>query len=240
MLTTNKEKYYRKTVFTGNGIKKELIQGECLDYAEDLYCEICKNLCYQPVSCLTCHSLYCKNCIDAHLKVSNNNVCPKGCNLKICDLNPILLKILKKIRVGCIHEKCNKILLYSDFEPHISSCDLAEYCCASDGCTFGGEENTVKQHIENCEEFQISCCHCNETVKRKNFPVHTIECNMRILYCHFCKTKMKKSELLSHLENCKDIAHLCVECKILTSKNIINNKEEIINYNEGKNVYLIF
>ncbi len=233
----NQDYYFKQPLFTGKGIKKDLIQEECLDIAEDLYCGICQELCSDPISCQKCHGLFCKKCLDDYMRDSDSsNICPNACEINIVEINPILLKILKKIKVFCVYQDCKKMIKYEDFEQHILTCDFITYCCASNDCNFVGKENAIKKHIDQCENLLQTCSHCNESHKRKNLGQHEHECPKRILVCLFCKESMKKMELESHIEKCKYVGHLCKLCKAQIVKNIINgqSKGDSINYEEGK------
>ena len=57
--------------------------------------------------------------------------------------------------------------------------------------------DTAKQHIEKCQEIDVVCLQCNQTVKRRTQPAHESACPMREITCG-CGEKCKHADL----ENC--------------------------------------
>ena len=235
----NAEYYIKQKLFTGNGIPKELIQEECLDYAEDLYCGICRNLCFNPITCQKCQNIYCKKCTEPTNK-SFCVICPKNTEPKTTSVNQILLKILRKIKLACLYPLCTQKLKYEEFEPHINSCEFLPYQCVSENCNFIGKESEIKEHIKICENLLLKCGYqnCKERIKRKFFKEHETECGERLINCLFCKESVRRIDLEKHVDKCRYICFICTPCKGLCVENIIKitqNSKSITNESNKEN-----
>jgi hypothetical protein len=84
----------------------------------DFECVLCMGVVLRPLSCVTCHNLYCSNCIK-----KENFPCPKRCGNqegKYSEPNRIVMNILNKLKFKCIKSpECAAISTYNNYEKHM-------------------------------------------------------------------------------------------------------------------------
>ena len=111
---------------------------------EKLFCENCKNILWNPISCRTCNSAFCGPChppknifqrLSRSLFFTNETKRGrKECNCKHFQEAPApndLLTALSKLRVHCAYAPngCQMILPYFDLEEHESVCEFEMVPC---------------------------------------------------------------------------------------------------------------
>ena len=83
-------------------------------FKDSIICPLCLDVLIEPVMCMRCQNVYCKNCTNDWLK--KDNKCPNRCNdpnyKKCIGKNDIL----SKLRFKC--KKCGQIVNYNDCNKH--------------------------------------------------------------------------------------------------------------------------
>ena len=167
---------------------------------DELTCPICYNLVWCPTDCSNCGNLFCLNCINKALQISNT--CP------MCKQSPFdttqckaLAKLFKNIRLKCSNESCTANPEYSDFITHQKKCPFRLYKCINDGCNYKNIINNEKQMKE-----------------------HSTTCQHKIIKCNYCRMRMKRMHLTNHINNnCPQLIK-CPSChKIMTKTNYFFN-----------------
>ena len=86
-----------------------------------LQCPICLDLVMEPVECLNCTKLFCKECITNWLNHSRQ--CPnKHSFIKKAKLDDWVNDILKKIFIKCPYNGCNSSYAYTTWINHTKKC----------------------------------------------------------------------------------------------------------------------
>ena len=88
-------------------------------FDESVTCLICKNILINPVMCMNCQNVYCKNCTEKWSK--ENQKCPNGCDNQNYQKCITKNEILSKLKFKCA--KCGDEILYDDAKKHHDSCD---------------------------------------------------------------------------------------------------------------------
>ena len=95
-----------------------IIKNNTYELFKDLiYCPICKCLMIEPVMCLTCQNIYCKNCIEKWKAKKGN--CPNRCepNFKnVIGKN----RLISKFSFRCI-KGCGAEISFDDINTHYNS-----------------------------------------------------------------------------------------------------------------------
>lgn len=92
---------------------------------------------------------------------------------------------------------CEKILSYSNLQNHLDSCENLEKEYKCELCfkcfSFSYEENKKEEfkfQLENhkflCENVEIFCEFCNKKMLKKEYDVHLLICDYKILECEKC------------------------------------------------------
>ncbi|CAF1452952.1 unnamed protein product, partial [Didymodactylos carnosus] len=161
-----------------------------------LFCPICRNPLWKPVSCKTCEKSFCKRCIDEWLR--SQNAVQKRCPSSNClyiekRCSPLLNSLLSRVLARCQYSNfgCQQIVLYDSLVKHEDECEYRAGKCR--GCKKELLEKDVKLHEQNCEQILIHCelCHCN--IKQSTLKLHFIECSKKQL-------KLVKNDLTRELK----------------------------------------
>ena len=76
-------------------------------------CAICKNIVSEPVQCLNCQNIFCKNCIDSWKK--KNKQCPFRCSDNKYFKSKRINELLEKLIIKC---ECNQNIKYRNYFKH--------------------------------------------------------------------------------------------------------------------------
>jgi hypothetical protein len=169
--------------------------------ANEFICSICRAIPLDPVKCSKCNIIFCKQELTDWFKKST--FCPMRCSFQnspsaltaFGNLSHTEKNILNQININCK--------------------------CEATGLTF----NNIKTHLTACKAYiSYSCSDCkvakrtlDEMVKHAN-----TDCPVLFETCEYCKSSIRKSEKVGHLEAC---AEKCMSC---------NNKIARIKFNEHK------
>ncbi|CAF1315277.1 unnamed protein product [Didymodactylos carnosus] len=141
-----------------------------------LYCSICRNPLWKPVSCKACEKTFCRQCIQQWLSQKDCNRCPFNCKYEEKRCSPLLNSLLSKVRVICQYKDfgCQQIILYESLEKHEMECDYQTEQCH--GCKKELLMKDLKQHEEYCDQILVHCdlCHCN--IKQPQMKCHVVDC----------------------------------------------------------------
>ncbi|KAF2071994.1 hypothetical protein CYY_006683 [Polysphondylium violaceum] len=207
---------------------------------KDIYnCSICLDI--KPVlyQCYNGH-MNCLQCWENHLKT--NKTCPV-CRLDITlqtlaqnlalkfFLSQEMMKcpysnLCESMNYGTFKDKhnneclyrsikcqCSVIMKFNEFENHQKQCPKSKFICPHCFIVFNRDSN----HLEICDEMDISCHQCKTKIKRKELIDHVrhecpktkITCPLKYLGCRIAfKREDKKSHFTSiqHLNVCMDIS----------------------------------
>ncbi len=209
------------------GISPDLMLEKYKNMAPELICLICLNIVYDPVMCLTCGTIFCKNCIKKLMQTSNN--CPNKCVLQTKSIDRILHNLLDKFEFNCFYKinGCNKILLYSDFVKHCKECEYSLYKCNSPNCNYTSIKKEIILHVEKCPFRIEKCLICNKDVKYLDYESHYNKCINKKIKCNLCNKELLFKELESHMQVCDMFLIECDKCHMKYNRKDYNEKHII-------------
>lgn len=116
--------------------EKNVINDEIYnEFKYSVTCQICSNIIYEPMICMSCQKVYCKLCISQW--ALNNRKCPYRCINTNYQIGKDMNQLLSKLKFKCKY--CNKILEYNIINNHyLSSCNTLK--------------NNNKDELKNNEE----------------------------------------------------------------------------------------
>ncbi len=137
------------------------------DFLEIIKCKICLQISLNPVTCIKCESVFCKECIDYWMKKSNK--CPFRCeNFQLNEDSRILKNILSKFQYIC--DKCTNKVSLEDYASHQKVCSQDLINCIN-SCGEIIKKSFSDTHIRLfCPNTLIKCKCCWSEIKRKDFP----------------------------------------------------------------------
>jgi len=198
---------------------------------EELICEICLGVVYNPVICGICLTPYGSECLSSWF-INHKNKCPKRCSFVRMELPLITKKIMNKIEFNCMHKDkgCNAIIHYEDFYTHVNSCDYADYKCLIDGCSETGPKGYIQAHVHQCDNYLHQCNYCKTVMKSKEYYYHMKNLDNCI---KLCVLEINKKEVLIEELNNK-VLNLEYENKtlkinqssIMATKNLLSYEKE--------------
>ena len=93
------------------------------DFKYSVTCQICSNIIYEPMMCMSCQNVYCKLCISQWSR--NNRRCPYRCINPNYQIGKDMSYLLSKLKFKCKY--CNKIFQYNKMKNHyLSGCNILE------------------------------------------------------------------------------------------------------------------
>ena len=112
-------KEIRDYINENNVINDELYN----EFKYSVTCQICRNIIYEPMICMTCQKVYCKLCIGKWSLT--NRKCPYRCINPNYQLGKDMSKLLSKLKFKCKY--CKKIFQYNSMKNHyLSSCNIVK------------------------------------------------------------------------------------------------------------------
>ena len=87
-------------------------------FKDSIKCPICLKILINPMMCMNCQNVYCKNCIEKWKE--KNNECPLGCQNPNYQKSLEKNNILSKLKFKCVN--CEGEIEYNNVEKHPESC----------------------------------------------------------------------------------------------------------------------
>jgi len=106
---------------------------------DEVLCCICQKVLVTPVSCKTCETHFCHNCISSWQKKKNK--CPFNCELDIHRASKVVNSLLSKLKIKCYYN--------------------------TNGCEFVEIYETTMKHEQSCKNKIVKCVHCNKETDEK-------------------------------------------------------------------------
>ena len=173
-----------------NGIPKErIINYKEIGIIEDLVkCSICLEILCKPYECEICGSLFCEDCINEWIKI--NFSCPMKCeNFKMIRARPNTRKMLNLIKLHCInYPDCNYTCDYWEMFDHEKNCQFQKIRCPNGKCEFEGSFNELSNHMyKDCKYMNIECGFCKAKIQKNFLESHLDDhCKNRTFYLQNC------------------------------------------------------
>jgi len=106
-----------------------------------------QNILINPIECLECEDLFCRDCMDKHLL--NENKCPSCKNdfFKNENIGKKLKNMLFELKFNC-PLKCGNVFNYEEKESHMLECSKLD-CIA---CGKNIHKLDIASHLEYCEK----------------------------------------------------------------------------------------
>ncbi|CAF3329917.1 unnamed protein product [Rotaria socialis] len=156
------------------GLSVDRIQGHCELDINDLKCDICTKILWQPVACRNCEVAFCSTCINQWL-AQNSGVCRKNCREFVQRSCPrFIVQQLSRLQFTCQNslQGCDQVLAYDRIEAHELECGYKQLQCR--GCHEAVLKMNHIDHENTCLQIELTCSECNTTYKRGDGTfVHT-------------------------------------------------------------------
>jgi len=176
-------------------------------------CPICLGIPRNPINCDNCDNTYCTQCIDNHLKKSDQ--CP-SCREIFKKRKNLWLGNQLEIFIFKCPLGCGESIEYNDVDKHLTStctnnkeiykCSL----CLNSLYASGLEDNEIKNHNQSCPELKFECLWCKGLFNLNFSQNHQGGCPKRIVSCSKCNTGFPLHLMASHDE---------YHCGVLKSQN---------------------
>lgn len=213
-----------QTPIVKSGISKERVKNiEKISVFEELIkCSICLEILANPYECDVCCSLFCEECILDWSKIKST--CPLKCpNFKLSKAKANTRKLLNLLQVSCSnYPNCNYVSDYWSIFDHEAKCEFQKIKCPNTPCIFEGHFKELKNHLmKDCESLTLECGFCKSKIKKYQFESHLEEHykekTFNILNCYFCESS-------DNLRKCVCKKSICLKC-LYSGKNTdcINN-----------------
>lgn len=102
-----------------NIVKDEIYK----NFESSLICIICLDIIIEPIMCIKCQHVYCKQCIKKWSKI--NSKCPNRCENPEYQICLDISQLLSKLNFNC--KKCKNIINYDEMEKHfLTKCLLGK------------------------------------------------------------------------------------------------------------------
>lgn len=99
------------------------------NFESSITCIICLDIIIEPMMCVKCKNVYCKQCINNWTKI--NNKCPNRCENPKYQNCLDIRALLSKLSFNC--KNCKNIINYNEMEKHcLSKCILGKIQNKSD------------------------------------------------------------------------------------------------------------
>ena len=136
-------------------------------FNDSVICQICKNIIIEPMMCMHCQNVYCRQCINKWRII--NAKCPLRCINPNYQISHDIAKILSNLKFKC--KNCNNIFNYNDMKNHLTGCKiLTDY-----KNFFGIDEdimlNGIFKKMENKENIIFES---KDKIKSKNIQFNII------------------------------------------------------------------
>jgi hypothetical protein len=140
-------------------VKDYLLNSESIN-VHDFTCQMCNDLAINPVRCLDCKGLYCKECSDLIQTQGKNCYLHKG-KLASLLIDESMNKVIKEeLLFRCMNKDCKVILTYDKITFHYLICDKLLMNCPFDYCEFKGKEADINSHVKICKQANSVCYVC--------------------------------------------------------------------------------
>ena len=191
--------------------KKRILNLDKISLIEELIkCSICNEILDKPYECENCGALFCEECINDWLKTKDS--CPVDCgNFKLVKVKLNTRKLLNLLNVRCHnYPDCTFSANYWDILEHEEKCSFQKIKCPNSPCPYEGHFKMLKEHIQDkCEYINCECGFCKTLIKRSNYlqhlEKHNTEKSFYIFECAFCSSNKNLVRCL-----CKKI--ICERC----------------------------
>ena len=174
--------------------KKRILNLDKISLIEELIkCSICNEILDKPYECENCGALFCEECINDWLKTKDS--CPVDCgNFKLVKVKLNTRKLLNLLNVRCHnYPDCTFSANYWDILEHEEKCSFQKIKCPNSPCPYEGHFKMLKEHIQDkCEYINCECGFCKSLIKRSNYlqhlEKHNTEKSFYIFECAFCSS----------------------------------------------------
>ncbi|CAF4242222.1 unnamed protein product, partial [Rotaria sp. Silwood2] len=226
-----------------HGLPIERIDGSCEFDINDLKCNICANILWQPIACKNCETAFCSTCINQWL-AENSGICRNECQEFLQRQCPrLIMQQLARLHFKCVNALygCDQVLLYDNIEKHEQECDYKPLECR--GCHATVLKLNYVDHENTCEEIELTCSECNMIYKRGDAAtVHTeIMClkeQLRQLRQDFETNKQQASQQIQQLtEKTKPLPETIQQVQQVSETNKQQASEEIQHLQQTFEVY---
>ncbi|CAF1509584.1 unnamed protein product [Adineta steineri] len=156
------------------GLSTDRIVNNQASTLEHLFCSICHEVLWHPVTCGTCEHSFCETCINEWFQ--HQQRCPNTCEYQQRARVPHLLtQLLSQLKATCKNTTngCIEIIPYEALEKHEQTCLYEMRKCQ--GCLKSILKQNVDQHELQCEYLEILCINCQATYRRRDTH-NAIEC----------------------------------------------------------------
>ncbi|XP_046841968.1 spermatocyte protein spe-26-like [Xenia sp. Carnegie-2017] len=127
---------------------------------ENFRCAICLNVVKDARMCQHNEHIFCRECIEEHLRV-NGQTCPQ-CqdNLTVTKLHParFVNNLISKFKISCDYANrgCPEFSNVEDLERHVENCGFAPVLCSNESCDKEiNKRDKIKHETELCEYRKI-------------------------------------------------------------------------------------
>ena len=179
---------------------------------DDIICNICTYVLYDPLECSECRNCFCSDCIKNWFK--DNHSCIYRCtNSKMIPISRILKNILSKIVIKC--NKCSLEVRYQNYINHYNSSCTLNYSLQDEDICHKADSKTIliKNYIDKLEKLQLekeAVLNMTFTMKKEmdelknqNLKQHSEIMNLKsqydIIKVNFYKIKEEKKQLEEEL-----------------------------------------
>ncbi|CAD8070567.1 unnamed protein product [Paramecium primaurelia] len=197
-------------------------------FLDEVICPICCHIIIDPKICSECDQTFCGKCILRWFQKSPNHQCPccrKDLNKKngyynnqsIMDdkVPKVMLKLLSKLMLTCRYRQdgCEEIISYDFREKHENQyCQYQEQCCDNVGCYETMLRKDFEDHQLECRYGIVQCKYCQEDKLRMDIELHLQQCDCRPILCEWCQEKYQYIEIDEHRDLCEFKNILCEYC----------------------------
>ncbi|XP_027055610.1 TNF receptor-associated factor 3-like, partial [Pocillopora damicornis] len=145
---------------------------------ERLNCPICKKVFDEPWQ-TTCGHRFCSDCLERLLGQEN----PR------CPIEGESISRQQSFRDKCCEREVLNLRCFCRFN--------------NKGCDWKGELRYLKAHEDSCQNGNVKCQACGETVERRQLTVHREQdCINRAVACTYCGGEVRHSYMKEHLNVC--------------------------------------
>jgi len=170
-------------------------------------CVECGKVPVDAVESDCCGGIYCWTCL---LDVKNCEDCGKELKPDQCHSANAVKKMINKF--GSYTARTDSSLIDVPAHPKIQQQDVTVnlydqlrssanqlFHCV-EGCGVSLISAQMEDHLLVCENVQLRCTNpgCTVQCRRKDFQLHELECDYKIVNCPYCSIPMKKSEIEAH------------------------------------------
>ncbi|CAD8174534.1 unnamed protein product [Paramecium octaurelia] len=192
-------------------------------FLDEVICPICFHIIIDPKICKECDQAFCSNCIERWFQKSVNQQCPccrKGVNKRnecvYGKVPKVMLNLLSKLMLTCRYssEGCEEIISYDFREKHENQyCQFQEQTCKNFGCYETMYRKDFEDHQLECKYGIVYCKYCSKDKLRMDIELHLQECDCRPILCEWCQEKFQHIEIDDHIKQCEFKDIICEYCK---------------------------